>query len=174
MRAKRGEKRQAKAEPKVTLQNGMAVLTLEAAAQKNAGIAATPLEAALYIRELRAYGTVLQPGPLIDIRDGCIKARASIDKATAALEKSGREYERLKKLNEDEQNISDKVLQAASAEMHSDQADLSASREGLQAVRRAAVARWGRFTLPMGLLFVSGIQQACGIERCPDKSHAPV
>jgi hypothetical protein len=144
-KGKEAEKRQApQTAPVVTIQNGVTVLALPKAAQERAAISVTQLKPALYRQQFQAYGIVLQPVPLVDVHNNFIAARASVDKAASALDASRKEYERLKKLNEENQNISLKAVQAALAVMTSDQADLSASLEKLQATQQTAAAQWGR------------------------------
>lgn len=138
------EKHQSKAVPDVIIRNSETMLTLDKSALEKSGIIAAPLKAVLHKEEFQAYGAVIQPDALIDIRNRYISAKASADKTDAALDASRKEYERLKKLNEDNRNISDKVLQAAGSESASKEADASASRERLQAVKQGAAAQWGK------------------------------
>jgi hypothetical protein len=141
---KEGEKRQApKAQPDVTIQNGVTVLTMGKSARENARIISRPLKATVYRQQMQAYGTVLHPEPLIDISNNYMAAKASVDKATSALDASRKEYERLKVLNEENRNISLKAVQAARAVMGSDQAELSASGSKLLAIKQNATVQWG-------------------------------
>lgn len=136
------EKAQPKAVPNV-IQKGDSVLTLDTSAQDKSGIIVAPLKAVLHQEELQVYGTILQPEALIEIRNSYLSAVASADKAAAALDASRREYQRLKELNEDNRNISDKNLQAASAVLASNEADVSITGERLRAVKQTALAQWG-------------------------------
>ncbi|MCL5023789.1 MAG: hypothetical protein M1497_10565 [Nitrospirae bacterium] len=137
------ERGESKIAPKVIVQHGETVLTLDKSAQEKSGIVVAPLKSVFHREEFQAYGTVLRPEALIDIRSSYLAAKASSERAEAALDVSRKEYERLKKLNEDNRNISDKALQAASAALVSNEADAYASRERLQAVKQAALVQWG-------------------------------
>ena len=133
-----------KTEPQKGLNSGGNVIFLNGAAQNKAGIVVSSLQTVFHQEEIQAYGTVLQPKALMDMRNSYIEARASTDRAHAASEASRKEYERLKTLNADNKNISDKVLESAGAAFSADEATASASREKLQSVRDAAVLQWGR------------------------------
>jgi hypothetical protein len=133
-----------KATSGVTIQNGKIVITMDKTAQNRAGIIVVPLKAVSQQEELRAYGTVRQPETLIGFRNSYIAAETSADKASAAFDASLKEYERLKRLNEDDRNISDKALQTAGTALASDQADVKASRERVRAVKQEAALRWGK------------------------------
>lgn len=143
-KGKDNERRQAlKAQPNVIIQNGATVLTMRKSTQENAGIISQALKTALYRQQMQAYGLVLQPDPLIDIHDNYIAARASVDRATSAFDASSKEYERLKKLNEEDQNVSVKAVQASWVVMSSDQAELNSVGSKLEAVKQASTAQWG-------------------------------
>jgi hypothetical protein len=135
--------RQQKAQSSVTIRNGETVLELEPSVQQNAGITATALKSVLYREQLQAYGTVLLPDGMIDLRSVYTAAKAAADKDAAVLDATRREYERLKKLNADNRNVSDKALQAAGAALKSDEADANASDQRLNTVKEAAAAKWG-------------------------------
>ncbi len=138
------QKQLPKAESRESIKEGENVLSISREDQNKAGIVVSPLKPVFHQEELQAYGTVLQPNALIDMRNSYVAARASVDKALAALDASRKEYERLKALNADNKNISDKVLQAAEAAFRADEANAFASREKLQTVKDAAVLQWGR------------------------------
>jgi hypothetical protein len=132
-----------KAESHESINEGENVISLNEADQNKAGIVVSSLKPVFHQKELQAYGTVLQPKALIDMRNSYIAAKTSVDKALAALDASRKEYERLKTLNADNKNISDKVLQSAEAVFSADEANAFASREKLQSVKDAAVLQWG-------------------------------
>jgi hypothetical protein len=138
------QKQLPKAESHESINKGENVISLSEADQNKAGIVVSSLKPVFHREELQAYGTVLQPKALIDIRNSYIAARASVDKALTALDASRKEYERLKTLNADNKNISDKVLQSAEAVFRADEANAFASREKLKTVKDAAVLQWGR------------------------------
>ncbi len=136
--------RKQRAQSGVTILNGETVLELDPSIQQNAGITLATLKLVSYREQLQAYGTVLPPDGIIGLRSSYAAAKAAADKDAALLNASRREYERLKKLNADNRNVSDKALQAAEAGFKSNEADADASGQRLKTVKEAAAAKWGR------------------------------
>lgn len=132
-----------KAPSRVSIQEGESVITLDKAARMKSGIVAAPLESIAHREEIRAYGTVLQPQELIDLRNSYITAKAQLEKAQTGFEVSRKAYERLKALRENNRNISDKALQAAEQTWRSDEANAQAAQVALQTVENNARQRWG-------------------------------
>ncbi len=119
------------------------VVTFKRLAQERSGIVAAPLKPMSYREEIQAYGTVLPLQSLADLRNRYIQAKAQLENALTMAEVSKREYERLKVLNEDNKNVSDKALQAAEAAWRSDEVNLRASREALPALEGTVHQQWG-------------------------------
>jgi hypothetical protein len=120
-----------------------AVITFNHLAQERSGIVVAPLQSMSHREEIQAYGIVLQLQNLADLRDRYIHAKAQADNAVTRVEVSKKEYERLKALNEDNKNVSDKALQAGEAAWRSDEVNLRASREALPVLEGEAQQRWG-------------------------------
>jgi hypothetical protein len=72
-----------------------------------------------------------------------LAASTRIEKAEASLAVSRREYERLKGLYQDNQNASEKALQAAEGAFKSDGAEAQAAHEDLELQVAAARQAWG-------------------------------
>ena len=138
------EKVRSKASAKAIIRHGETVLTLDESAQEKSGLVVERLKAVFHQQEFSAYGTVLRPDALIDIRNSYLAAKSSSEKAAAVLDASRKEYERLRKLNEDNHNVSDKALQAARAALTSSEADVYAAEGRLQTIKQSALAQWGK------------------------------
>jgi hypothetical protein len=138
------------------------VLTEEV--QKAGGIVTAVLEPTLYSEQIEAYGTVLRPDGLLQTRNSYVVAKSSLQKAGAALQASKGEYERLKSLNENDKNISDRMLQAAAATMEADRAAESEARENLRSVRSAAELQWGSTLSGWIFDFSPGLQRLVGLK----------
>jgi hypothetical protein len=120
------------------------VVTLGTAAQQRGDIVTAPVEAMTYAGEIRAYGSVLQIQNLTELQNNYIQAKIQAAKAVVSLESSRKEYERLKALNEDNKNISDKALQAAWSALRSDEENVRASQEAMVIMEDTARQQWGR------------------------------
>jgi hypothetical protein len=109
--------------------NGATVIHLDQQAQRLVGLQTATLSAATQPPEIRAYGRVLDPAPLVTMVSDIASERAAVDA-------SSREYERLKALAQT-QNASAKALEAADAAMKRDQIALQAAQANL-------IAMWGK------------------------------
>lgn len=90
-----------------------------------------------------AYASVLDPGPLLQLRGQLRSAQLQTDAARAQAAASEREYRRLALLNGQDHTVSDKVTEAAHATRDADRAHLEAVQATLQAAGDAARSRWG-------------------------------
>jgi membrane fusion protein, multidrug efflux system len=104
--------------------NGEVVLKLEKERQEHIGLQTAPLQAAQIRPEIKAYGQVLDPTPY---------ATLLIEKLSteAALQVSSNEYQRLKTLYGQEQNVSTRAFEAAEAAMKRDSLLLAAAKTKL-------------------------------------------
>lgn len=139
----RERERPVAAPSRVVAEEGGAAVVLDAETQERAGISVAPVQAAKRRAEVEALATVLPPQDLIELRSAYVAARAQADKATAALDASRHEYERISTLNGDEQNVSTKALEAAEAAWRADEAAARTAGEALAAVVQGARQKWG-------------------------------
>ena len=109
--------------------NGETIVSLDKQAQQLIGLQTATLSAATQPPEIRAYGRVLDPAPLVTTVSDIASERAAVDA-------SAKEYERLKALAQT-QNASAKALEAADAAMKRDQIALQAAQANL-------IAMWGK------------------------------
>ena len=128
---------------RVSEEGGESVVTLDRKTLERSGIQILPLVPVSHRSEIRAFGIVLQLQELFDLRASYAKAQAQAESARAAVEASGREHERLKLLNADNRNVSDKALQAATAAWRADEAALRAGKASLYALKASIRQRWG-------------------------------
>jgi hypothetical protein len=94
--------------------NDLTFVKLEKKHRELAGLKTAPLEAATLKPEVKAFGRVLDPAPLA-------AALAEIASARVALESSMREFNRLKVLHGQDQNVSTRVLDSAETAARRDQ-----------------------------------------------------
>ena len=136
---------QAPAAPsRVSVEAGQSVIALDAAAQAASGMQTKPLSATTQHRQLLENAIVLSVQSLTQLRTTYLSEVAQIDRAKAALEASQPEYERLKQLFEENQNVAAKTVQAAEATWHSDQVNLRAANEALQLNDILTRQTWGK------------------------------
>jgi hypothetical protein len=137
---------------RVSIENGMPVITLDAATQRRNGIATARPAPASYVEEVRAYATVLDLARLTDLANGYANAQAQLETARAKLDASKTAFERAQKLYAD-QHLSQAQLQAAKAMFRTDQAALSAAESQVRTLAATAQQEWG---LVLGRSLVEG------------------
>lgn len=111
--------------------NGETVITLDAKTQQLIGLQTATLLAATLPPEIKAYGRVLDSATLVSLQNDAVAAQA-------ALQASQPEYERLKKLNAQD-NASAHALETAEAQMKHDQGALDTAEAQLVAASGKAV-----------------------------------
>ena len=107
------------------------------------GIEVQALPATRFQPQTSAYASVLDPGPLLQLRGQLRSAQVQTDAARAQAAASEREYRRLALLNGQDHTVSDKVTEAAHATRDADRAHLEAAQATLLAARDTARSRWG-------------------------------
>ncbi len=98
--------------------NGDVIVSLSREQQARGGLKTEVLAPIAHVREVTAYGAILDPASLAALD-------AQLNAARAALDASQAEYARTKLLHSEKQNISLKDLQTAQAKFRSDQAHLN-------------------------------------------------
>ena len=128
---------------RVSQQQGVTVVTLSAAAQKASGMTAVALQEAGFKAEQVSYGSVVNVEPLIELRARYLAAAADANVVRAAIAGSQQEFQRLQRLNQDDHNVSDRVVQQAEAAFKSDQARLNAAETLAAGIRDTIRQQWG-------------------------------
>lgn len=128
---------------KVTHKNGQAVIHLDAATQTRLGIAERALKPARERKQKAFPATVLAVGGLQSLVSAYDSAGAQLRKAEITAGVSRREYERLKKLYSEQQNVSAKAVQAAEGAYSDDEVDVELARRNLTLAAGAILRSWG-------------------------------
>ena len=110
-------------------QNGIAVIALQPASQQSTVIIGN--------------ATVVDVTDLVNTVSQVAAARAQRDQATARLQASRATLERLRALNADDHNVSDRAVQEAAAAAASDEASVRSADVSALAAEGAARQRWG-------------------------------
>ncbi|HVB54871.1 MAG TPA: hypothetical protein VNE63_00365 [Candidatus Acidoferrales bacterium] len=140
-----------KAPSRVSIQNGQTILTLETTAQSQAGITLTPLKALTSREQVTAPATILSVQELVSARTNYVAAKTNLEKVRANMEVAQQEYDRLKTLYQDQQNASQKDLQAALGVLRSDRADADAAKQDLSLQAAALQQSWGDVVAKWGV-----------------------
>jgi hypothetical protein len=122
---------------------GATVIVLPAALQQRNGIETAPLRPAPFRQQIRAYGGVLELGPLTTLGNSFAAAKAQVEMAEAKLAASKAAFARAQTLYRNQQNVSQAELQLAEAAFRTDQAGLDAANAQLSGLTATAVQDWG-------------------------------
>lgn len=128
---------------RIASDHGKTVLTFDASAQRANGIVTATLAHDRRSVAVQANGVVLQLQPLLDLKASYNTASIDLVKARAAARASQTEYERLRQLNQDGKNASDKAVEAARAASESDAALVQSAEQSLAVVRSSIPLHWG-------------------------------
>jgi hypothetical protein len=132
-----------KVSPRVSVQNGQTIVTLNASTQSRAGIAVAPLQGLTSREQVTAPAIILSSQELVTARANYVAGTANLEKARTKIQVDQEEYARLNSLYQDQKNASQKELQAAQGALRSDEADAQAAQQDL-ALQMAAVRQsWG-------------------------------
>lgn len=119
------------------------VIKIPPRVQAASGIETRLLRQASLGRELRVYGAVVNLQPLVELRSRYLAAIAETGVVRASLANSAREYERMRQLNQDDRNVSERAVQAAEARWRGDQARLAAGQQAASGLLEAMRNQWG-------------------------------
>jgi hypothetical protein len=123
--------------------DGFATVRLGKQSQEASGITVQALEKTRAEAAAEVYGVIVNVQPLIDLRARYGASVSDAHSVRAAASNSAADYQRFKKLFEDDRNVSERALQAAEAQWKADQARLAAAEQAVAAARDTIRSGWG-------------------------------
>ena len=132
-----------KAPLRVSQENGLPVVRVDAATRTRNGIDTAAPSPTPYRREARAYATVLDLTTLTNLDNSYTNATAQLQTVQARLAASRAAFKRAQRLYEDRQNISKASFQSAEATYRIDEAALLAARSQVRTLAATAQQEWG-------------------------------
>lgn len=127
----------------VSTEEGRTIITIKTATQQQSDITTSPLQASSHQASISTYGNVMNIDSLIELRNRYLSASADVEILRTTLAHHKNEYSRLHALNQDDKNISDKVVAAAAASMKTDEAKLSAAESNTKNIANSMRQLWG-------------------------------
>jgi hypothetical protein len=127
----------------VASKQGVAMVTVSAETQSQSDIKTNTLKASTYRGGINSYGNVIGIDGLIDLRARYLAAIAESQVLSTSLAHNQNEYNRLLVLNQDDKNVSDKVVASALADTRSDEAKLSAAILSAKNIADSLRQAWG-------------------------------
>ena len=128
---------------RVSTKQGLAVITVNTAAQMQSEIESSALKIGSHQTTVSSYGNVMRIDGLIDLRTRYLAAKAEAEVLRAALTHSKNEYNRLHELNLDDKNVSDKVVATALADIKSSEAKVFAAESSAKNIADSMRQAWG-------------------------------
>lgn len=137
------EREAVKAPSHVSVQNRVTVITLEAATQAREGVRVEPLSESSRRTELRATSIILPVSALAALRNSYVAARTKVERDRVDLATSQSQYQRVKKLYEENQNMSLQAMQSAEATYRNNQAQVTADEQDANLQLDTIRQSWG-------------------------------
>ncbi|HEY8181317.1 MAG TPA: hypothetical protein VII32_03700 [Thermoanaerobaculia bacterium] len=128
---------------RVTIENGEPTIVLDAETQQKIGLATTPVTAGQQAEELQLFGNVVDVQELAALENQVAAAKGQAEQARAKGTFDRAELARLRTLNADNKNVSDRAVQEAASTVAGDDAAMAAAAAALQAATSTATQRFG-------------------------------
>lgn len=128
---------------RVVVEIGQPVVKLKPEEIAAIGVQTAVVKKSTHRSTLPAFGIVLDPQPLAAAASAATDAQSQLTKAKTALGVSGAEYERAKRLHENQQNLSMKEFETAQGAWRSDQAVAAAAESSFRLAQTTLSQQWG-------------------------------
>lgn len=128
---------------RVANKDGATIISISPAAQKQSDILTSPLKASSHQASISTYGNVVSIDSLIELRNRYLAVKSEIDVLKATLSHDKSEFERLKALNQDNKNVSDKAVAGAAANTKSDETKITAAESNAKNISDSIRQLWG-------------------------------
>ncbi|MDO9151980.1 MAG: hypothetical protein Q7U33_11415 [Methylotenera sp.] len=128
---------------RVVNKDGATLINISPAAQKQSDILTAPLKASSHQASISTYGNVVSIDSLIELRNRYLAVKSEIDILRASLNHNKIELDRFKILNQDNKNVSDKVVAAAVVNTKTDEAKIAAAESNAKNITDSIRQLWG-------------------------------
>lgn len=128
---------------RVSTVDGQTFITVRAATQLQSGIKLSALKASSHQANVRSYGVVTNLDPLLELRTRYLAAKAEANIVRAMLANSKLEFNRLNSLNQDNKNISDKMVANAATTIRTEEARIVAAEASANNIANTMQQQWG-------------------------------
>jgi hypothetical protein len=128
---------------RVTENAGINTVSLSPATQQNSGIKTAKVAAASYQGEIKSFGNVVGIDSLIEAKASYLTLKTNANLARAASGQNMQQYQRLKTLNEDDKNVSDRAVQEALSAVNADKSNITTSDLQLKNLQNSMKLQWG-------------------------------
>lgn len=130
---------------RVTQEDGISIVSLPVAVQKNSGIKTAKVDVFSYQNEVKSFGTVVAVDGLIEAQGQLLNLNAALQAARANSRHHQQQFERLRALNADEKNVSDLAVQQAAITIKNDQAAIQSYILKINNLKTGLSLKWGSY-----------------------------
>jgi hypothetical protein len=128
---------------RVSTEDGINKVQLSHSVQQNSGIETQKIEASRYLSEIKTFGQVLPIDVLLDAKTKFLTLNAELALAKSASAINRAQYQRMKSLNEDDKNVSDRAVQEALILVNADDAKILAAQTQIRNLKSNTQLQWG-------------------------------
>lgn len=128
---------------RVTEKDGVNRVVLSDATQNNSGIKTSSIKPIVFQGEIKSYGNVVSIDGLIEAKAQYLNLTAELNLSNASYTQNQAQYLRLKSLNDDDKNVSDRAVQEALALVNADLAKRSATTQQIKQLKESTQLKWG-------------------------------
>ncbi|HSI24900.1 MAG TPA: hypothetical protein VK952_04705, partial [Methylotenera sp.] len=128
---------------RVTENDGVQVVNISLAAQQTSGIKTAKVTAATFQGEIKSFGNVVSIDSLVEAKASYLNLKTNANLAQANTVQNMQQYQRLKALNDDDKNVSDRVVQEALAIVNADKAQVTANALQIRNLQNNVKLQWG-------------------------------
>lgn len=128
---------------RVNTKQGLATIQISPATQEQSDISTSILKSTTHQGGMSSYGNVIGIDSLIELRSRYLAAKAESQVISTSLAHNKIELVRLRELNLDDKNVSDKVLAIAQADTKADEAKMLAAESNAKNIADSMRQAWG-------------------------------
>lgn len=128
---------------RVAEKEGISIVSLSPAVQKNSGISYAKVKEMAYQDEIKGFGIVMPIDTLIEAKMMLLNLNAELSALKANNQQHQSQYDRLKTLNDDDKNVSDLAVQEALALVNTDKANINSKLLEIENLQANAKLKWG-------------------------------
>ncbi len=128
---------------RVTENDGISIINLSTAVQKNSGIRTTKVDTTQFSGEIKSFGNVVALDTLTDARADYLTLQTELRAVNQSNKQNLIQYKKLKILNADDKNVSDRAVQEAFVLVNANQAKINALTLQIRNLRNSTLSVWG-------------------------------
>jgi len=136
---------------RVSEKEGVSIVSLSPAVQKNSGISTAKVNATLFKGEIKSFGSVVSIDSLIESKTRFLNLKTELESARASRAQNLKQYQRLKLLNEDDKNVSDHVVQETLTLVNADEAKVTSTESQIRNLQTSMKLQWGEALAKLAL-----------------------